>query len=107
MIHLCNMLKQCIMLIQGCVRNGGRSGAAEGPSVFRRFLNRTGTLDNREFNVDLSDLIVFDRGDVERQSMENALHALKSRTYAALAQVNLLLKMEVIFYYCHFIYIFF
>ncbi|CAG0918438.1 unnamed protein product [Notodromas monacha] len=50
---------------EGVKRNNGRPGAQQGPSVFRRILARTGTLENPEFEIDLKQaILIFDLGDV-------------------------------------------
>lgn len=52
---------------EGCVRNGGRKGAASGPAAFRRFVTALGPTYNPEYCVDLNTSLgggVYDAGDV-------------------------------------------
>ncbi|GIQ89992.1 ureohydrolase, partial [Kipferlia bialata] len=50
---------------EGVRRNGGRSGASEGPSKFREVLRRTGAVVNPVTNVDLSNISITDAGDIQ------------------------------------------
>lgn len=43
---------------EGVRRNGGRPGAALGPSSFLQLVRRTGTLVNAELGIDISNLSV-------------------------------------------------
>ncbi|MBI1987800.1 MAG: agmatinase family protein [Nitrospinae bacterium] len=49
----------------GVVLGGGRAGAREGPAAVRKALKRYGTAYNLEREVDLSDLVLVDFGDLE------------------------------------------
>ncbi len=49
---------------EGCRRNGGRAGSAEGPRVFRQLLKRTGPLRNPEFDIDIRRVVIIDSGDI-------------------------------------------
>lgn len=49
---------------EGCRRNGGRPGAALGPSLFRKFVTALGPISNPERNIDLHKLRIFDWGDI-------------------------------------------
>lgn len=49
----------------GVVLGGGRAGAREGPAAIRKALQRYGTAYNLERDVDLSDLMLVDFGDLE------------------------------------------
>eukprot|EP00439_Symbiodinium_sp_Y106_P068230 s159_g11.t1 len=60
---------------EGCIRNGGRSGAKGGPDAFRRFFGGMGTVVNPEYDVDLRDyLAVSDAGNVAGDTLED-MHA--------------------------------
>lgn len=48
---------------EGCVRNGGRPGAARGPELFRKMAKKMGSVVNPETGIDLSALTVGDAGD--------------------------------------------
>jgi formiminoglutamase len=53
---------------QGCIRNGGRYGAAGAPAVFRNFIKVMGTVGNPEFDeADFSRIRLIDAGDVQIQ----------------------------------------
>ena len=63
---------------EGCVRNGGRSGAKGGPEAFRRFFHGMGTVVNPEYDVDLRDyLTVSDAGNVAGDTLEDMHAALR------------------------------
>lgn len=67
-------------------RNGGRVGAAGGPSAFRTFVPKIGTLVNNEFAVDLRGLKVLDFGDVPSDlTLEEAHKTLTSKVADILA----------------------
>lgn len=71
---------------EGCVRNGGRPGAAEGPAKFRRFLRGMGAVKNVEYDVDLSTLRIRDAGDIPAGlALEEAHAALQKRVGEVLA----------------------
>jgi len=56
----------------GVLRNNGRVGAKDGPAVIRQKLPKLGPLSNPEWNIDLKDLHLVDRGDVLiRESLED------------------------------------
>lgn len=71
---------------EGVRRNGGRVGAAGGPSAFRSFVPKIGTLVNNEFAVDLRPLKVLDFGDVPSElTLEEAHKTLSSKVADILA----------------------
>lgn len=49
----------------GVQKNGGRIGAAKGPSIIHQLLPRLGTVVNPEFNVDLSKIDFQNTGDIK------------------------------------------
>lgn len=49
---------------EGVRRNGGRIGAANGPSSFRSHLKKIGAVVNDEFGVDLRTIKISDSGDI-------------------------------------------
>ena len=53
---------------QGCIDNGGRPGAKEAPHEVFKFLPRVGVLDNREFNINLSNIRLSIKGIVNTHS---------------------------------------
>ena len=71
---------------EGCVRNGGRPGAALAPAAFRSFLKGMGTVVNPEFStiahdgthhVGLKLPVVSDYGDIEGATLEGAHQQLE------------------------------
>jgi len=71
---------------EGCVRNGGRRGACEGPAAFRAALYKIGTTPDPVSGVDLAEHIaVVDLGDVAAAgaSLEEAHAALRARVAEA------------------------
>lgn len=95
---------------EGCRRNGGRVGAADGPAVFRpvrapvarllpialplshwwgghmQMMLKTGTVRNPEFNIDVSKLRVVDLGDVEPGLELEAAHERLAQLVERVAQ---------------------
>jgi formiminoglutamase len=74
---------------EGVRRNGGRPGAAHGPRVFWKLLQRTGTLVNAELGIDLSEVAVATVGSqlppVQPQSLEEEHELLRARVASVLA----------------------
>ncbi|KEG12430.1 putative arginase [Trypanosoma grayi] len=70
---------------EGCVRNGGRAGAAKGPTAFRTFLNKLGTVKNMELDVDASHVKLFDAGDITADTLEAAHAKLEKKVAEVLA----------------------
>ena len=69
----------------GCVRNGGRAGAREGPRAFRERLARLGTSPDPTSRVDLAEHVeIVDLGDVVAPSLEHAHAALRRRVAEAI-----------------------
>ena len=69
-------------------RNGGRPGAAHGPRVLWKLLQRTGTLVNAELGIDLSELSVAAVGSPEpvvAHSLEEEHELLRARVAGVLA----------------------
>lgn len=59
---------------EGTTRNGGYSGAANGPSIFRQHLFKIGSLENPEFNVNLSHSCeLYDLGDIYLEKNHSTL----------------------------------
>nr|2A0M_A Chain A, Arginase Superfamily Protein [Trypanosoma cruzi] len=71
---------------EGCVRNGGRAGAKKGPAAFRFFLQRLGSVNNLELNVDASHLKLYDAGDITASTLEEAHEKLESKVFTVLAR---------------------
>jgi formiminoglutamase len=74
---------------EGVRRNGGRVGAADGPSAFRKALARFGTAVNLEFGgVDLRSVRVTDAGDVDAsvEPLERAHEQLEAIVARVLAR---------------------
>eukprot|EP01129_Flabellula_baltica_P009747 TRINITY_DN4036_c0_g1_i2.p1 TRINITY_DN4036_c0_g1~~TRINITY_DN4036_c0_g1_i2.p1 ORF type:complete len:312 (+),score=56.20 TRINITY_DN4036_c0_g1_i2:34-969(+) len=61
---------------EGVRRNGGRVGASQGPSAFRQFLPKMGTIVNREFDVDLRTLNIATGVDIEAGLALEEAHGL-------------------------------
>jgi len=59
---------------EGVRRNGGRVGAAKGPDAMRSLIGRTGTLSNREYDIDLLSLQIADAGDIDKDLPLEAAH---------------------------------
>ena len=53
---------------QGCVDNGGRAGAKDGPQEVFKLLSKVGVLDNRELNINISNLRLSIKGVVNHHS---------------------------------------
>lgn len=61
---------------EGVRRNGGRVGAKDGPSSFRKFLKKIGAVVNPEYNVDLRHIKVTDGGDIDPNCDLETAHVL-------------------------------
>ncbi|ORC92481.1 putative arginase [Trypanosoma theileri] len=70
---------------EGCVRNGGRAGAAKGPEAFRTFLHKLGPINNVEFGVDASDVKLYDAGDIKADTLEAAHKLLETKVSEVLS----------------------
>ncbi|NIQ03416.1 MAG: hypothetical protein GWM98_26115 [Nitrospinaceae bacterium] len=69
----------------GVALNGGRPGARLGPEKFRSWTGRYGTVDNPEMNIDLSQTVISDAGDVPAGiSLAKAHAALQEQAAAIL-----------------------
>ncbi len=64
---------------EGCVRNGGRAGAADGPRVFREMLKKTGPVIDPRTGTDLRNIKISDAGDVVGETLEAAHAALEEK----------------------------
>jgi formiminoglutamase len=63
---------------KGTEINNGRIGAKEGPNIFRDFLHKTGTVINSEINVNLTNIKIFDHGNIDDSlSLSNAHSKLR------------------------------
>jgi len=72
---------------EGVGINGGRLGARQGPARFRHWMGRFGTVNNPEYGIDLSRLILSDAGDLpEDLPLEEAHQALTEKVEAVLKQ---------------------
>merc|ERR1740122_900252 len=83
--------RSCVLLgfpfHEGTVRNQGQAGAEDGPSTFRKFCSKMGSLNNVEFGIDLSKRIdLFDCGDVKGSSLEEAHENLRAEVSEILKQ---------------------
>merc|ERR1719317_798708 len=65
---------------EGCARNGGRTGAKEGPNAFRKMLYKYGTV-TEQFEKNIS---IVDTGDIGGKTLEDAHSKLRSRVHEAL-----------------------
>jgi len=77
----------------GVKRNGGRVGARYGPAKFLHFLKRMGSLQNDEYNVDLSSLKLtyhmVNLDDVEEDDLEEAQRQLTAAVIEVLSSGGL------------------
>ncbi|PRP81069.1 putative arginase, partial [Planoprotostelium fungivorum] len=65
---------------EGVSRNGGRTGAREGPSTLRTLYKRMGTVVNPEYDIDLRTIGVHDVGDIDPDHpLEEAHSRLRAR----------------------------
>jgi len=72
---------------EGTVRNQGQPGAEDGPSVFRKYCSKMGSLRNLEFGIDISDRVdFFDCGDVSGATLEEAHVNLRREVSAILSK---------------------
>jgi formiminoglutamase len=75
---------------EGCLRNGGRPGALEGPASFRKFLKAMGTAVNPEYSytggIELKDLKVVDGGDIPAGLPLEEAHQILERTVLKVLQ---------------------
>jgi formiminoglutamase len=63
---------------KGTEINNGRKGAKNGPNVFRKFLNTNGTVINPEINANLTNIKIFDHGNIDDSlSLSNAHSKLR------------------------------
>ena len=70
---------------EGCSRNGGRTGARDGPAVFRTHVRRTGTVPNPLYrDHDLTQVDIIDLGDVDvNLNYDDAHEALRQKVRKA------------------------
>lgn len=69
---------------EGTRRNGGRVGAADAPSVVRKFVQRFGPLVNPETGADLNKLLLSDVGDVSAAGTLEEAHEELRKTVSQL-----------------------
>ena len=76
---------------EGCIRNGGRGGAKDGPSVFRYHLYKIGCHPNPEWNIRLSDNIqIYDFGDINDELNYDESHLKLSQIVEQLLNKQLI-----------------
>lgn len=64
---------------EGTIRNGGRGGSRNGPSVFRYHLYKIGCIPNPEFGNDVAqNVVIYDCGDIDNSLSYDAAHCAVS-----------------------------
>ena len=71
---------------EGCLRNGGRSGAHLGPACLRRFFPNIGPIVNVEMGISLEQVRISDYGDVTGDNFEHAHEKLVEAVRSVLFQ---------------------
>ena len=76
---------------EGVMRNGGRQGAKQGPSAFRKILPNLGTVYNPEFGANLEkELEILDLGDIHADTLEEG-HLLLEKVVSKAVESGILI----------------